>query len=163
MENKGLFILHNHYHCCWCPGDWGMEQGISSHGIELVIVENAVLATKEIRRFKGNMESPFLHQNTLYRDWLKFSKYKIYGTVLLASFSFHISQTDNSRGWDSYFRIWPWKIQGQGHGGDQRLRPRDWSSVKSTYFLFISCHLDEPFLRYGKYSVWPWGKHIQIQ
>ena len=32
MECKETFIVHDQYHCCWCPGDV-RHQGISSHGI----------------------------------------------------------------------------------------------------------------------------------
>ena len=30
MESKDLFLLHNQYHACWCPGD-PRSQGIGSH------------------------------------------------------------------------------------------------------------------------------------
>ena len=38
MEDKDPFILYCQYHGCWCPGDT-RRQGISRHGIDLVILE----------------------------------------------------------------------------------------------------------------------------
>ena len=35
-----MFILHSQYHGCWCPGD-ARSQGISSHGIDLVLPVSA--------------------------------------------------------------------------------------------------------------------------
>ena len=41
MEDKGLTILHNQYHCCWWPGD------AMSHGIDLVISQNIPVSPTE--------------------------------------------------------------------------------------------------------------------
>ena len=73
----------------------------------------------------------------------------------LTSFSFHINQTNNS--WDkSYFKIWPWNIQGQGHEWGQRSRSNIVPSIRLMHFLFVSHQSDQLFLRYGQNSVWPW-------
>ena len=37
MEGKDSFILHSHNYWCWYPGD-ARSQGISSHGIDLILV-----------------------------------------------------------------------------------------------------------------------------
>ena len=72
-----------------------------------------------------------------------------------ASFSFHINQTNNS--WNT--AIWNLSLK--------QSRSRSWvrSKVKVTYnipsiqpmqCLFVSHQSDQPFLRYGQNSVWPW-------
>ena len=47
VENKEPFILHNHYHGCWCPGN-ARIQGISSQDTDLVCPEYSVFNTKRI-------------------------------------------------------------------------------------------------------------------
>ena len=42
-----LFILHIQYHGCWWPGD-ANRQGISSHDIDLILLEFPNLATRMI-------------------------------------------------------------------------------------------------------------------
>ena len=56
----------------------------------------------------------------------------------------------------SYFEIWPWNIQGQGHEWGQRSRSDIVPSIQPMHFLFVSHQSDQPFLRYGQNSVWPW-------
>ena len=50
----------------------------------------------------------------------------------------------------SYCEIWPWKIQGQGHGWGQRSRSCSSPSIQPVHFFFIPCQSDQPFLRYGQ-------------
>ena len=38
MNDKNPFILYNQYHGSWCPGSL-QSQGISSHGIDLILPE----------------------------------------------------------------------------------------------------------------------------
>ena len=45
MEVKNLFILHSQHHGCWCPGDF-RSQGISSNGIDLVLLQYPSLSTR---------------------------------------------------------------------------------------------------------------------
>ena len=49
----------------------------------------------------------------------------------------------------SFFKIWPWKILGQGHGLDQNSRSHSLPHIKPKHFLFISHQLDQPFQMYG--------------
>ena len=62
----------------------------------------------------------------------------------------------------SYFDIWPWNIQGQGHEWGERSRSHIIPSIKPMYFLFISHQTDQPFLRYGQNSVWTWKNTSEI-
>ena len=55
--------------------------------------------------------------------------------------------------------IWPWNIQGQGHEGGQRSRSHIVPGIQPMHFLFVSHQSDQPFLRNGQNSVWPWKKH----
>ena len=48
MEDKDLFILHNQYHGCWCPGD-AKSQGINSHDIDLVVPEYFSFSNKRVK------------------------------------------------------------------------------------------------------------------
>ena len=54
------------------------------------------------------------------------------------------------------FRNLTLKYQGQGHEWGQRSRSHIIPSIKLMHFLFVSHQSDQPFLRYGKNSVWPW-------
>ena len=56
----------------------------------------------------------------------------------------------------TYYEIWPWNIQGQGHEWGQRSRSHIIPSIQPMHFLFVSHQSDQPFLRYGQNSVWPW-------
>ena len=38
MVDKDVLTVQSQYHGCWCPGDVG-SQGISSHGIDLILLE----------------------------------------------------------------------------------------------------------------------------
>ena len=62
----------------------------------------------------------------------------------------------------SYFEIWPWNIQGQGHEWGQRSRSHIVHSIQPMHFLFISHQSDQPFLRYDQNSVWPWKNTSEI-
>ena len=60
------------------------------------------------------------------------------------------------------FRNWPWNIQGQGHEWGQRSRSHIVPSIQPMHFLFVSHQSDQPFLRYGQNSVWPWKNTSEI-
>ena len=75
----------------------------------------------------------------------------------LTSFSFIVNRPPHS--WDkaiSVFQTLTLKLQGQGHGCGQRARSHIVPSIQPMYFLFVSHQSDQPFLRYGQNSVWPW-------
>ena len=57
---------------------------------------------------------------------------------------------------ESYFEIWPWNIQGQGHEWGQRSMSHIVPSIQPVHFLFVSHRSDQPFLRCGQKCVWPW-------
>ena len=42
-----------------------------------------------------------------------------------------------------YFKIWPWKFQGHGHGWGQSSRSHCGSNFLSTHIPFISCQSDQ--------------------
>ena len=63
---------------------------------------------------------------------------------------------------ESYFEIWPWNIQGQGQEWGQRSRSHIVPSIQPMHILFISHQSDQPFLRYGQNSVWPWKNTSEI-
>ena len=60
------------------------------------------------------------------------------------------------------FEIWPWNIQGQGHEWGPRSTSHIVSSIQPMHFLFVSHQSDQPFLRYGQNSVWPWNNTSEI-
>ena len=77
------------------------------------------------------------------------------------SFSFHINQTNNSGdGAISKFDLETSKVKvmsefkGQGHIFVPSIQPM--------HFLFDSHQSDQPFLRYGQNSVWPWKNTSEI-
>ena len=47
MEDKDMLILYCQYHDCRWPGD-DQSQGISSHGIDLVVSEYITSGTKSV-------------------------------------------------------------------------------------------------------------------
>ena len=60
------------------------------------------------------------------------------------------------------FQIWPWNIQGQGHKWGQRSMSHIIPSIQPMHFLFVSHQSDQPLLRYGQKSVWPWKNTSKI-
>ena len=46
---QGLVYPQNQYHSCWCPGN-SRSQTISSHGIDLVLLEHYILSCRRVRR-----------------------------------------------------------------------------------------------------------------
>ena len=51
MEDKDPYIPHGWYHCCWWPGD-ARSQGISSHGIDLVLLEYSCFSTQSFNTLR---------------------------------------------------------------------------------------------------------------
>ena len=49
------------------------------------------------------------------------------------------------------------KLQGQGHGCDQRTKSYSQPSILPMRFLFIPHQSDQQFLRYSYYEIWPWN------
>ena len=49
------------------------------------------------------------------------------------------------------------KLQGQGNGCGQRERSYSRPSILLICFLFISHQLDQQFLRYSYFEIWPWN------
>ena len=47
MENNNLFVPLSQYHDCWWPGD-ERNQGISSYGIDIVILEHSSFSTRRV-------------------------------------------------------------------------------------------------------------------
>ena len=81
----------------------------------------------------------------------------------------------------SYFKIWPWKIHGQGHVCGQRSRScltfkiqrsrlwsrsTHWSHLRpgdqSICLLFVSWQSDHFWLRYSKFYIWPWQFKVKV-
>ena len=90
------------------------------------------------------------------RSWV-WSKGKIIQSAQyhINSFHFHFTSIRPTIP-ESYFEIWPWNIQGQGHEWGQRSRSHIVPSIQPMHFLFVSHQSDQPFLRYGQKCVWPW-------
>ena len=80
-------------------------------------------------------------------------------SILLICFLFISHQSDQQFLRYTYFKIWLWNIQGQGHEWGQRSRSHIIHTIQLMHFLFISYESDQPFLRCGHNSVWPWKKH----
>ena len=83
-------------------------------------------------------------------------------SIILTHFLFISHQSDQQFLRYSYFEIWPWNIQGQGHEWGQRSRSYIIPSIQPMHFLFITHQSDQPFLRYGQNSVWPWKNTSEI-
>ena len=49
------------------------------------------------------------------------------------------------------------KLQGQGHGCDQRAWSYNRPSIILTHFLFISHQSDQQFCRWSYFEIWPWN------
>ena len=74
---------------------------------------------------------------------------------LVCHFLFISHQSDQHFLRYSYFKIWPWNIQGQGHEWGLRSRYHIIRTTQLMHFIFISHQSDQPFLRYGRNKVWP--------
>ena len=82
--------------------------------------------------------------------------------ILLIHFLFISHQSNQQLLRYSYFEIWPWNIESQGHAWGQSTRSHIISSIQLMLFLFISHQSDQSFLRYGQNSAWPWKKHLKL-
>ena len=81
-------------------------------------------------------------------------------SIILTHFLFISHQSDQQFRRYSYFKIWPWNIQGQCHEWGQRSRSHIVPSIQPMHFLFVSHQSDQPFLRYGEKSILILKKHI---
>ena len=52
LEDRAPLILHIQYHGCWCPGDT-RSQGISSHGIGLLLLEYSSFSTRKVNNVQA--------------------------------------------------------------------------------------------------------------
>ena len=50
LKDNDLSITHSQYNGCWCPGDTS-RQGISSHGIDLVLPGYSSFSTRGINQY----------------------------------------------------------------------------------------------------------------
>ena len=75
-------------------------------------------------------------------------------SIILTHFVFISHQSNQQFLRLSYFEIWPWNIQGQGHEWGQRSHIVP--NIQPMHFLFVSHQSDQPFLRDGQNSVIPW-------
>ena len=70
-------------------------------------------------------------------------------SIILTHFVFISHQSDQQFLRKSYFEIWPWNIQGQGHEWGQRSSSHIVPSIQPMHFLCVSHQWNQPFLRYG--------------
>ena len=96
------------------------------------------------------------------RSWVLGKVGQSWTRILLICLLFSSHQSDQQFLRYSYFEIWPWNIQGQGHEWGQRSISHIILSIQLLHFLFISHQSDQPFLRYGQNSVWPWKNTSEI-
>ena len=98
------------------------------------------------------------------RSWM-WSKGKSYSqpSILLTRFLFISHQSDQQFLRYSYFEIWSWNIQGQGHEWGKKSRSHIVPSIQPMHFLFVSHQLDNhSSVRYGQNSFWPWRNTSEI-
>ena len=91
------------------------------------------------------------------RSWV-WSKGKVIQLVQyhINSLPFHFTSIRPTIPEIELFRNLTLKHQGQGHEWGQRSRSHIVPSMQPMHFLFVSHQSDQPFLRYGQKSVWPW-------
>ena len=110
----------------------------------------------------------FDHENPWYRPWVVKGQGHIVGstTSRFTSFAFDINRPCHS--WEkSYLKIWPWKIQGQGHDQGQNywlhLRPSV-HSICSFFFFFcgnwiiLSQDISNSISDLDNSRSWSWSK-----
>ena len=83
-------------------------------------------------------------------------------SIILTHLVFISRQSDQQLLRQSYFQIWPWNFQGQGHEWGKMSRSHIVPSIQPMHFIFVSHQSDQPFLRYGQHSVWPWKNTPEI-
>ena len=62
-----MFIQHGQYHGCWWPDD-AKSQGISSHGIALVLLEYSRLASDVLNLYMPNCFEKQIHKSVSYHS-----------------------------------------------------------------------------------------------
>ena len=96
MEDKDSFILHSQHHVCWCPG-YARSQGISSHGIDLVlpgysgfstIGVNALTTGDTASEYSGQIGSGRLMRCSIHL-MVHFSSYKMLKVYLPNMLDYH--------------------------------------------------------------------------
>ena len=142
--------------------------GTSAHPTLVTLVNIMVL--------NGWLTSFSFHVNQAPHSWdkaisdsdLETPKVKVMGVVytrprfILAHYLFIPNQSDQQFLTYTYFKIWPWNIQGQGHEWGQSSRSYIITNMQPMHFLFVSHQSDQPLLRYGQNSVWPWKNTSKI-
>ena len=58
----------------------------------------------------------------------------------------------------SFFKVWPWKIQGQGHSSRSQSR----YNTLSTRIPFVPCQSALPFLGYSYFKIWHWKFKVKV-
>ena len=97
------------------------------------------------------------------RSWM-WSKGKSYSepSILLTRFLFISHQSDQQFLRYSYFEIWPWNIQGQGHEWGKKVKVTYCTQYPTDALPFRFTSIGQPFLRYGQNSFWPWRDTSEI-
>ena len=62
-----------------------------------------------------------------------------------------------------FSKIWPWKIQDQGHGWGKRWKLQSGCNILSTHISFIPCQSALPFMRYSIFKIWPWKSKVKVK
>ena len=71
VEDKDPFILHIQHHGCWWPGV-ARSQGISSHGIDVVILEYSVSVPEGLTHWSMGKMCPYLATFQTPFSWKNF-------------------------------------------------------------------------------------------
>ena len=97
------------------------------------------------------------------RSWM-WSKGKSYSqpSILLTRFHFISHQSDQQFLRYSYFEIWPWNIQGQGHQWGKKVKVTYCTQYPTDALPFRFTSIGQLFLRYGQNSFWPWRNTSEI-
>ena len=83
-------------------------------------------------------------------------------SILLTRFLFISHQSDQQFPRYSYFEIWPWNIQGQGHEWGKKAKVIYCTQYPTDALPFRFTSIGQPFLRYGQNSFWPWRNTSEI-
>ena len=76
-------------------------------------------------------------------------------SILLTRFLFISHQPDQQFLRYSYFEIWPWNIQGQGHEWGKKVKVTYCTQYPTDARPFCFTSIGQTFLRYGQNSFWP--------
>ena len=143
MEDKNLFVLHSQYLGCWWPGDTG-SQGISSHGMDLILPEYADVNSRRVNgnslemshnilssHFISSIKASFYFQNWYIRETIisylsfKWHLYAVHGDCWWLSSARPIPGLAAliSQRWSSYEVVVMWSTQRQRCAAGTRALP----------------------------------------